>query len=91
MFRTRGWLRDCTDVYDSATYNSNNTCRDICTFAIFTTRIRSMGEVMFSLVSVCVSVHTPAGQAMYAAGGMPLAVSHEDFLVIVVLLVVVTW
>ena len=30
---------------------------------------------------VCVSVHTPAGQATYAAGGMPLAVSQEDFLV----------
>ena len=36
--------------------------------------------VLFSLVSVCLP--TPfAGQATYAAGGMPLAVSQEDFLV----------
>ena len=38
------------------------------------------GKVMFSLVSVCLST-PPAGQATYAAGGMPLAFSQEDFLV----------
>ena len=36
---------------------------------------------MFSLMSVCLST-APAGQAMYAAGSMPLAVSQEDFLII---------
>ena len=35
---------------------------------------------MFSLVSVCLST-PPAGQATYAAGGMPLAFS-QDFLVL---------
>ena len=34
---------------------------------------------------VCVSVHTPGGQATYAAGGMPLAVSQEDFLVYIIM------
>ena len=38
---------------------------------------------MFSLLSVCLST-PPAGQATYAAGGMPLAVSQEDFLVVFV-------
>ena len=38
------------------------------------------GKVMFSLVSVCLST-PPAGQATYAGGSMPLAVSQEDFLV----------
>ena len=35
---------------------------------------------MFSLMSVCLST-LPTRQATYAAGGMPLAVSQEDFLV----------
>ena len=38
---------------------------------------------MFSLVSVCLST-PPARQATYAAGGMPLVVSQEDFLVHIV-------
>ena len=37
-------------------------------------------KVMFSLMSVCLST-PPAGQATYAAGGVPLAVSQEDFLI----------
>ena len=47
---------------------------------IFTARIRRMGEGNV-FTRFCVSVHTPGGQATSAAGGMPLAVSQEDFLV----------
>ena len=54
---------------------------------VFTVRIRRMGEG----TNVSLSVHTPTtAERLLAplAGGMPLAVTQEDFLVSIVILVV---